>query len=364
MLPLWPIWCNQKLINCLENFEFVHVAIENDPWLGANVSAIKSRVDVSKPWYILLDNSVHINWLVNLDRGWRLIPEKVLPYINKRPLIINMSADPFRRYEESVVDQLSELCNDFVVLSGDATYYYQPKKHVCYFPFWYLHQKYRFQSNFAIDKPRQYVISCMNKVSRYHRIENFIKLQKKSYFDQMLFGMLFDYNRTQVARNVPRQFYNLDIIKEFESQIPAEKTKMTDKQDVHSINLPAYYDSYANLVTETSIYKDTIFVSEKSWKPFMSGQFGLWLSNPGTVDFFRDLGFDVFDDIFQDHFYDKETDLNKRIDNLHSIIDDYMQMNSSDMFEKTLPRRKANLELFYSEDLEQKLTNQTKQYQL
>ena len=326
-----------------------------DPWLGHCIDVILSGADVKKSWTQILGASTHINWLVDLDISWKLVPEKVARYVKDGCIIVNMSADPFRRHEEYVADELAKHAENFIVLSGDVTYLWQPVKNICFFPFWYLNQKYSYAPISVIDRPRTYKVSSMNRLSRYHRIENFVKLRKKNYFKDMLFGMLYHYDARQVRRDTPYEFLDKDIIAEFQTLIPKEIDPETGD---HSIDMPAYNDSYCNLVTETSIYNETIFVSEKTWRPFMSGQFGLWLSNPGLVDFLRRCGFDLFDDIFSGHAYDKELNLNKRIDLIHQVLDQIMSMDLDQVFMDTLYRRQANLDLFYSQQLEDSLTTQ------
>lgn len=340
----------------MENFNLKHDLEQKDPWLGKFTYNIAGRADPTSIWNKLLINSTHVNHLVTLDKSWKLEPDKVNKHINDGCIIVNMSGDPFRGWEGRVASDLLNYTDNFVVLSGDSKYFQQPMDHVCYFPFWYLHQKYTHNPLPVIDQPRQYPLSSLNKIARYQRIENFIKLRKKPYFDRLLFGMLYHYDQQAVRRQTPKAFYNSDIIAEFELLIPDKPIVMSGSG--HAINLPAYSDSYINLVTETSIYDDTIFVSEKTWKPFMSGQFGLWLSNPGTVAFLRDIGFDMFDDIFNNHDYDKEVNLNQRIDMIHATIDQIIDQDLDIIFQNTLERRQANINLLYSAELETMLTRQ------
>ena len=338
------------------------LANEIDPWLGRFVVTIRQKADPDAVWNQLLINSTHINHLVTVNKSWRLVPEKVNEHIKNGRIIVNMSADPFRGWEEKIVTELTEYTDKIVVLSSDIKYLLEPKPYICYVPFWYLNQRYTYDPISIIDQPRQYKLSSLNHVARYHRIENFIKLKRKSYFDQLLFSMLYQYNPQLIKRQVPSKFYNNDIIKEFENLIPEYIPMVTD--DIFKIDLPAYSDSYVNLVTETSIYDNTIFISEKTWKPIMSGQFGLWLTNPGAVAFLRTCGFDMFDDIFNNHEYDKEPNLNRRIDMIHDIIDQIMAQDIDSIFLDTLSRRQANIDRFYSKDLEQILTAQCENFKL
>lgn len=360
MSHLWLIWCNRKQTSCLENFEPNTISVKPDPWLGNSTYNIARGAGTHKTVVKLLCASTHINLLVDLAKSWKLVPNKVLNHLDQG-IIVNMSCDPFAGWEDYVAEELTKYTDNFVVLSGDATYLNHAKNSICFVPYLYLWQKYSYNATPAQDQSRTYRISCMNKVARYHRIENFIKLRRRPYFDQLLFNMWYHYDKKTIKRQTVRKFYNEQIIKEFESLLPEQPGLLHD--DAHRIDLPAWTDSYTNLVTETSVYDNTVFVSEKTWKPFMSGQFGLWLSNPGTVAHLRSLGFDLFDDVFFDHSYDKETNLNHRIDMIHATIDRFMTMDTEQIWKATLPRRQANVDRFYSQDLENLLTAQCEKYQ-
>ena len=365
----WPILFNPKLISYLENsdqkylYDNPDLARKEDPCLSRYILNARKNADPARSWNQLILRSTHINNLVTLAPlgkigNWGLDPNIVNQCLKKGTLIVNMSADPFNRYEEDVVKELSKLTDDFVVLSGDVTYFLEPKKHICFLPFWYLIQKYSWPKVLASDSPCAYKISSFNGTTRYHRVENFVKLKEKSYFNQLLFTMRNNWDEKTAKRQVSKEVWDNNIIEKFNLLIPPETTSFI-KTD--SVDNSAHTDSYINYVTETSILDGTIMVTEKTWKPIMAGQPGIWLSNPGHVSFLRSIGFDMFDDII-DHSYDQEKNLNKRIDMIHEVIDNVMLLDLAQIFKDTLTRRQANLNLFYSNNLEELLTVQCEDY--
>ena len=348
----------------------IKLADKEDPWLGGHIVELRKYSDLTTTWNQLLLRSVHINSLVELaptgkQGRWRLETDVVNQRLKNGMLIVNMSADPFNRYEETVVNELAKFTDNFVVLSGDVTYFLRPTKHICFFPFWYLVQRYVYKTSAtATSQPRRYKVSSLNNNSRYHRVENFVKLKEKPYFDQLLFTMNSPWNESLEKHSTPTEWWNNDIVTKFELLRTALPLQPKDRHPAHAITHPAYTNSYVNYVTETSTLNNTIIVTEKTWKPIMSGQLGLWLSNPGAVDFLRSIGFDVFDDIMNNHLYDQETNLNRRIDMIHQVIDHLMTLDLAQIFHDTTARRQANLDRFYSNALEELLTTQCKDYQL
>ena len=321
-------------------------------------------IDLNKNWTQLYVRSVGQDRIFDKTKwNWPVNVESVNAELKKGPLVVLMAQDPFNNHEEDTVNQLLKITDDFVVLSGNARYFLNPKKHICYLPYWYLSQKIQNDCEPATNNIRHYTLSSLNGKSKYHRIENFIKLKEKPYFNKLLFTMNDNFDLEECKLETQVEFWNNTIIKKFQSLLLSKELKQGLYQD-HSIIHPAYTDSYINYVTETSIRTNEIFCSEKTWKTFMSGQFGIWLSSPGHVAFLRAIGLDVFDDVFEGHNYDREPNLNLRIDQIHALIDSIMTTDLTSVYQNTLTRRQANVDLFYSDEFENLLTKQCEEYQL
>lgn len=88
---------------------------------------------------------------------------------------------------------------------------------------------------------------------------------------------------------------------------------MADHVFQHRIDHDLFYRAPVNLIPESSSQIDpntwrSIFITEKTFKAFAWHQFPVWYAVPGLVSEVRKMGFDVFDDIFNDHSYDQIQD--------------------------------------------------------
>jgi hypothetical protein len=88
---------------------------------------------------------------------------------------------------------------------------------------------------------------------------------------------------------------------------------MADQVFQHRIDHDFFYRAPVNLVVESSSQTDpnvwrSIFITEKTLKSMAWYQFPIWYAVPGLVDQVRHMGFDVFDDVFSNHKYDKIQD--------------------------------------------------------
>lgn len=86
------------------------------------------------------------------------------------------------------------------------------------------------------------------------------------------------------------------------------------------LNIDAHSKSFLNIVTETMYDSETIFISEKTYKPIYLCQPFIIFGNPFTLKKLRELGYKTFND-WWDESYDSETDLKKRFDKIVKITE-------------------------------------------
>lgn len=105
-----------------------------------------------------------------------------------------------------------------------------------------------------------------------------------------------------------------------EVQNPAEDDS-TDK----------FYNSYLYIVTETFFHEqDTLFLSEKIFKPMMFLQPFIVFGRPGTIKLLKDLGYKTFSD-FWDESYDDEVDDKIRLYKAISIAKTLIKKTPSEL---------------------------------
>ena len=78
-----------------------------------------------------------------------------------------------------------------------------------------------------------------------------------------------------------------------------------------SLNIEAHLDCFLNIVTETLFNSESIFISEKTYKPIYLCQPFIIFGNPHTLKKLKQLGYKTFDK-WIDESYDNEPDRNVR----------------------------------------------------
>lgn len=112
-----------------------------------------------------------------------------------------------------------------------------------------------------------------------------------------------------------------------QSQLPILLDGHTrDTVHQHRASDPRIFGCLINVIAETSNQEPeqygwcSQFVTEKTYKCFGWHQIPIWWTVPGLVDIVRKQGFDVFDDVMEDHHYDSIQDPSHRRNTMVSIL--------------------------------------------
>jgi hypothetical protein len=210
---------------------------------------------------------------------------------------------------------------------------------ILYFPIFYLHGVITWNKSNVFD-PKIAAFSCLNRNPHVHRIYNYIKLLNKNYQNSSILSF---YNvEGSDFNNCYGQLDELTLDNWYKIK-PALKTECSNDLD---IDHPAYKSAYINIVTETTVFDD-IFLSEKIWKPIASGQLFLVIGSRNTIQYLRELGVDVFDDII-DHSYDIDCNWKSRINKMQESLDKLLSQDLESIFKRTEDRRIYNVNNFFA----------------
>jgi hypothetical protein len=125
-------------------------------------------------------------------------------------------------------------------------------------------------------------------------------------------------------------------------------------EDQRDITMPALTGALFNIICETAYEPDPVTkhlihhhrpgMTEKSYKCFALFQIPIWLAPYRAVACYRQLGFDVFDDII-DHSYDLEPDPEQRIVMVADQIEKITELNYTQLIQiktELVPRFEQN----------------------
>lgn len=258
----------------------------------------------------------------NQKPGDSVIDYRYFEQYKNQLVVINFASEHWNNFEHWVCEWLDRAGINFLMLTHD---YAKHQKHprMFYYPHWYqLSRKFWVSSSdyISANKRKNYYLGCLNGSARPHRIANFLKLKKQTYWD----NTCISFHNESVYR--PDDFILTDDEqaewKILQPTLPNKSWTISSLTRAYDdLNAPHLIDSYLHLVTETTVLP-RVFISEKTWKPVATAvPFVVW-GNPGTVSFLKSQGVDTYDDVIDHKYYDSENDSRLRLNKLHKVIND------------------------------------------
>jgi hypothetical protein len=118
--------------------------------------------------------------------------------------------------------------------------------------------------------------------------------------------------------------------------VPRLLDGLVDFDRQHEPPDPRFFCCMINVINEASDLEDpsthvSIFMTEKTFKCFAWRQIPVWNAVPGLVQRVRTLGFDVFDDLLQHHFYDSVQDNHERRAGVIEILSRFCDSHQHDL---------------------------------
>ena len=259
--------------------------------------------------------------------------------------------------------------NDAYIITSDYSYYQGTNKKIIYFP------SYFFQilnnpclKKYDIENPRPYFLQCLNINPWLHKTLTVIELSKANWYHDCLVSFHW-------SDPPDRDLENFSLINSTLSNLNED-----EKLQLYSLNLPlklnleneekatgwvhvsnasnAHRLSYVDCVTESST--GAKFVSEKIWKPFLSGQLFVVVGPSGLVQHLKDIGLDVFEDIIDYKQYDDIKDIRLKIKIICSLLEK-IHKDINKIWLDTFDRRMKNLNFVLSNELSSKLSYELEQ---
>jgi len=164
-----------------------------------------------------------------------------------------------------------------------------------------------------------YLFTYYSRRPRTHRNYIGASLIRENLFDlgRISFNALEPYNKYELELLDPEIIPFVDQLYS-KSPLYIDKDNSGDDITLHT-PLIDYSSTFIHLIGETLYSNDTLFFSEKTWKPISMGVPFITVSSPGSLEWLRSQGFKTFDK-WIDESYDKELDPGIRFDKVIDIL--------------------------------------------
>ena len=163
---------------------------------------------------------------------------------------------------------------------------------------------------------------CLNRMARDHRvvfyclIKNNENLLNKTYYTIGLNNGINNYEVGKILKSVNNvsqdgiNYFNIYNNLNIDDNIEIDHDLKINASA--NINFSLHNTSFCNVVTETLYDNDTLFFSEKTFKPIYMMQPFIIIGNPHSLKELKKMGYKTFDK-WWDESYDDEEDIAKRL---------------------------------------------------
>jgi len=191
----------------------------------------------------------------------------------------------------------------------------------------FLH--YIFKSTLDLKRQKKYLF--YNGVHKPHRLKVYDLILKHKLLDDGFYSYLDVANIGTHRKQEFLDFFDVseqqydEYIKKFKIPYLCDSTEVTQNIFFPFVNPPQYaFQSYVNITTETTFFddKDWVSTSEKSFKSFLSFNIPLTFGQRKLNRYLKDLGFDLFDDLFDTSDTHTHDEMYNQIDTNLKVIKD------------------------------------------
>ena len=303
---------------------------------------------------ILVIEDEILNHPYNIDSIILQIPELDI-------VIIDLSLNPFPiTTARDCLDQMIDITSKHartVVLINDFTKLDDPSR--IYFPallwsfskkqavFWNKKSFRRKKFIFDIESNKIKNICCLNRSLHWHRILLFNQICQRGWIDKI--SCTFGKREDELVMWSDCTQHELDVFSNYQHLLPVT---ILDQDNVEpddiTISHPVYAECAFNLVCESTA-DDRGFVSEKTAKPFMALQIPIMFGPTGINKYCSQIGLDMFDDIIPWQTWDHIDDGRTRLDLIMQFLDQFLEQDLLEIYNKNLHRVMRNKQYFHSE---------------
>ena len=183
--------------------------------------------------------------------------------------------------------------------------------------------------NNKINKKKNHFI-CFNGIPKLHRLLMFGRIKTNPKLNNTT---ILSLRNTQ--SNNPNAFYEevinnsvdekiINFFKNYDSNVnhsydTEDWGKLYDWGNF--VNQQAHNSTFVNIVTETMCNNESIFLTEKIYKPIYMCQPFIIFGNPNSLTKLKEYGFKTFDK-WWDESYDNELDLNIRLEKITKVLEE------------------------------------------
>jgi hypothetical protein len=239
-------------------------------------------------------------------------------------------------------------------------------ENVIFFPYWLYRNSIRFNDQPVVPiGKRLNKVSCLNRSPSSSRLYLYYQLLQRPYESNLmlsLHGLVCPYSRETLTldhdrfNNLPieikNQLRNINLVRQSFPGDNGNDFNEPGNPGDHNWLHPAFSNTYLNIITES--VTEAGFYSEKTFKPLAAGQLFFMLSAANATRPLKLLGFETFDDNFNNHEYEQSMSYTERSDQLVNLLDS-IYSNIEEIYFSNLPELRHNQQYAFSDTFRERI---------
>jgi len=315
-------------------------------------------IELDKTPYQLDFNVPYINVTVLMFQKEKLVNIRQYPKI-----LIDATHDGWSVEEVQLHINQIDYHGETIILTNEFGSF---DKNVIFFPYWLYRNSIRFnnQSVIPIGK-RSNKVSCLNRNPNSSRLYLYYQLLQKTYVSDLMLsmhGLVCPYSQETLTldhvrfNNLPieikNQLRNINLVRQSFPGDNGNDFNEPGNPGDHNWLHPAFSNTYLNIITESSV--ETGFYSEKTFKPLAAGQLFFMVSAPNATRYLKFLGFETFDNNFNNHEYEQLMNYTARVDQMVNLLDT-IYPNIEEIYFSNLPKLQHNQQYAFTDEFRKRI---------
>jgi hypothetical protein len=294
-----------------------------------------------------------INWWSLSEEESQL--ENLKKFVDSQDICFFVSEEIFDRYNSVDMNKVFEMLNScnvyYILFSFDASLDIQPSHNRTYYNPWFFKSPLYVPSNFIpnIDYvEKQYTFNLMLGSNKSYRTLAYkILKENNNIYSKYLGHPSFKIDNIPNLDNddVYNDLISQDVVHHKLNTMSTVQRERSNYAISHVVPEKIYANTHFDIVTETFIKHQTMFITEKTAKPLATGRFFCWYNSYNAAVYLEPYGFDF---THYEAAYDKICNDVDRLEAMLELVEEIANnpLFIKDIYAKSKSARIHNMEVF------------------
>jgi len=300
-----------------------------------------------------------INWWWTTEEEAQL--ENLKKFVESQDICFFVSEEIFDKHYSIDMNKVFDMLNShnvyYIVFSQDLTLDVQPVPHRTYYNPWFFKTHLYVPSNYVpdldyIEKP--YTFNLMLGTRKpYRTIAYRVLKDNKNIYSKYLGHPTFKFDNIP---NLDEDEVYTDLISQDVVRNKLHTMKFLEKEGrkyaiSHVVPEKIYANTHFDIVTETFVKHQNMFITEKTAKPLATGRFFCWFNSNDVMTYLEQHGFSFM------HYEAEYDKMHNDVDRLDAMLEVVEEISNNPLYVKDIYERSRQVRIHNMNVFKEQTTN-------